>query len=120
AVSESTRAFLIEHEGMQPARVTTIHNGIDVEKYRPRPELRVAARRELGLAEDAFVVAGVGRLTHQKNFALFLDVAAALPATHFIIAGTGEDDAALRAQARRLGIEHRVTFAGFVADTARL
>jgi L-malate glycosyltransferase len=40
AVSESTRDFLVQHEGVPASRVTTIHNGIDLGVYCPRPELR--------------------------------------------------------------------------------
>jgi glycosyltransferase involved in cell wall biosynthesis len=124
AVSETTRAFVEEHEGVPRERTSTIHNGIDCELHRPRPERRAEARRRWALPEEAFVVAGIGRLTFQKNFALFLDVAAAVLARHprafFVLAGTGEDDAALREQARRLGIAERVRFLGYVGDMAAL
>lgn len=120
AVSESTREFLVQHERIAADRVTTIHNGIDTEIYRPRPELRAAARGKWGLPADAFIVGGVGRLTHQKNFELFLNVAVQLPDAHFVIGGTGEDEAALRAQVARLGLGERVTFLGYVSDMPSL
>ncbi len=121
-VSESTRAHLLEREHLAPERVTTIHNGIDVNANRPRPEQRAAARAKFGLGENRFVIGGLGRLTFQKNFALFLDVAAVIAAKHpqaeFIIAGTGPEDSALRAQAKNLGIA--VKFTGYVADPTEL
>jgi L-malate glycosyltransferase len=124
AVSESTRDFLVQHEGVPASRVTTIHNGIDLGVYCPLPELRAAAREKAGLPADAFVVAGVGRLTHQKNFPLFLEVAAEVAKAHpkavFALVGTGEDDEALRAQAARLGIAGRVKFLGFIGDMPAL
>ena len=116
--------FVVEHEGVPADRATTIHNGIDCEAFQPRPERRAAARAALGIPFDAWVVGGIGRLTHQKNFALFLETAATVlarhPSAYFVIAGTGEDDAALRAQADRLGISERVKFLGFVGDMAAL
>lgn len=124
AVSESTRTFVVEKEGMSPARATTVHNGIDLDKFRPRPTQRAEARERWQLPADAFVVAGIGRLTYQKNFALFLDIAATVirehPRAHFVLVGTGEDDAALRAQAERLGLGDRVRFLGYVADMPAL
>lgn len=124
AVSESTRAFVEAHENVPGARTVTIHNGIDCETYRPKPELREEARKRWDLPADAFIVGGIGRLTHQKNFALFLEVAAEVLKSHpqafFAIAGTGEDEAALRAQADALGIANRVRFLGFVGDMAGL
>ncbi len=124
AVSESTRRFLVAHEGVAEARTTTLHNGIDLAVFQPRPEQRAAARKQWALPEDAFVVGGIGRLTYQKNFALFLEVAADVVARHpqacFVIVGTGEDDAALRAQAAVLGLGARVRFLGYVAEMSAL
>jgi glycosyltransferase involved in cell wall biosynthesis len=124
AVSESTRQHLVQAEGVPESRATTIHNGIDLEVFQPHLEHRAAARRRFDLPSDAFVVGGIGRLTYQKNFALFLEVAAAVlakePRAFFAIAGTGEDDAALQAQAARLGIAERVRFLGYVAEMPAL
>lgn len=124
AVSESTRDFVVNHERVPDDLVTTIHNGVDVEAFQPRPELRASARERWGLPANAFVVGGIGRLTHQKNFALFLEVAAAVIARHphavFVIAGTGEEEAMLREKARALGIEQSVRFLGFVGEMAAL
>ncbi len=120
AVSRSTRDYLVEHERMLPDRVTTIHNGIDLEEFHPRRDQRAAARRRLALPEDAFIVAGIGRLSYQKNFSLFIDVATAVlaqrPTAYFVIAGTGPEEAQLRERAARLGIEQRLCFLGYVSD----
>lgn len=124
AVSESTRRYVVEEEGVPAERATTIHNGVDTQLFQPRPERRGAAREKLGLPQDACVVAGIGRLTFQKNFALFLDVAAEVRKRHpravFVIAGTGEDEAALRKQAQRLGLGDGIRFLGYVGDMAAL
>jgi glycosyltransferase involved in cell wall biosynthesis len=124
AVSESTRQFVETDEGVPAAHTSTIHNGIDCTVNRPRPEARAEARARWGLPPDAVVIAGIGRLTDQKNFALFLEAAArvcaAQPNAFFAIAGTGEQESALREQARRLGIAERVRFLGFVREMTEL
>ena len=120
AVSESTREFLLSREGVAEDRVTTIHNGIDTGIYRPRPAERAVAREKWNLPAEAFIVGGVGRLTHQKNFELFLNIAAQIPHAFFVIGGAGEDETALRAQVVRLGLERRVKFLGYVADMPSL
>lgn len=124
AVSETTRQFVEQHEGVPGRRTSTIHNGIDCDAFRPRPENRTAARAKFDLPPEAFVIGGIGRLTYQKNFALFLETAAKVLAVHpeafFVIAGSGEDEAALREQARALGIDARVRFLGFVRDMGEL
>jgi glycosyltransferase involved in cell wall biosynthesis len=115
AVSRSTRDFLVRDEGLSPDRVSVVYNGVDLRRFEPpasRPQ-----RAE-------WTVLGVGRLTDQKNFALFLEVLAGLSAAGVPvrgrIAGTGPQEHALRAQARALGLEKRVEFLGHVTDTARL
>jgi glycosyltransferase involved in cell wall biosynthesis len=124
AVSESTRRYVVDVEEVPAERVTTIHNGVDIAAFQPHPGQRTEARQVWNFPADAFVVAGIGRLTFQKNFALFLDVAAEVlrmhPRAFFLIAGTGEDEAALREQAQRLGIAERVRFLGYVAEMAKL
>ncbi len=131
AVSESTRQFLVKHEGIAPERITAIHNGVDLARYRPVPSSaagekeRQRARAQWELPEDAVVVAGVGRLHPQKNFPMFLRVAARVVAQNprilFVIAGEGPDRAALEAEAARLGLgPERCRFLGFVRDVMTL
>jgi glycosyltransferase involved in cell wall biosynthesis len=66
----------------------------------------------------------VGRLNSQKNFSLFLNIAAALalefPEARFLLAGEGPEESMLREKANALGISDRVVFAGYVADTRRV
>jgi glycosyltransferase involved in cell wall biosynthesis len=119
-VSDSTRDFLVRHEGVSSERVTTIHNGIDTDIYQPRPERRAASREKWGLPANGTIVGGIGRLAYQKNFELFLNVAAQIPDAFFVIGGTGEDEAELRAQVSRLGLVERVKFLGYVGDMPSL
>jgi len=124
AVSESTREYLVTREGMDGNDVTTVYNGIDLDIYRQRTESSREARARWGVPADAFVVAGIGRLSYQKNFSLFLDVAAGVLARHpeafFMIAGTGPEEASLRAKAEQLGIGSRLRFLGYVSDMPSL
>ena len=124
AVSASIVEFLVKREGVPPERVSLVHNAIDLRRFAPARERRAEARRAWNLPPDASIVAGVGRLNYQKNFALFLDIAADIRRTHpgtvFVIAGTGPEERALRERAAALGLGEGVRFLGFVADTARL
>ncbi len=115
AVSGSTRDFLIQHEQLAPAEVSLVTNGIDLSRFTPS---------EARSRQDRFVVLGVGRLNPQKNFALFIEIAAELVrrghAVEFRLAGTGPEESALRLQASALGIGDRVQFLGHVQDTPQL
>jgi glycosyltransferase involved in cell wall biosynthesis len=121
AVSASCRDFLITRESISASDVTLVPNAIDLRRFSPAAARRDQARVELGLPASARVVAGVGRLNPQKNFSLFLDIAAQLaprfPDLHFLLAGDGPEEKMLREKAAALGIADRVTFSGYVADT---
>lgn len=113
AVSASTRDFLLTHEGLPPDRVSVVYNGVDLERFDPT---RAAARRN----PAAPVVAGVGRLHPQKDFSLFLEVAARVAQRNatirFVIAGDGPESGLLREKAAALGLTNRVHFAGHISD----
>jgi glycosyltransferase involved in cell wall biosynthesis len=117
AVSASTRDFLVQRERVNPARVSLVYNGIDVDRFKPR-----GSRMRYDAFANEFVVAGVGRLHPQKNFSLFLDVAAELLRRglriRFVIAGTGPEEQMLQARCASLGISRSVQFLGHVKDTA--
>jgi glycosyltransferase involved in cell wall biosynthesis len=112
---------LIARESILPRDVTLVPNAIDLRRFSPASLGRDQARSELGLPSTARVIAGVGRLNPQKNFSLFLDIAARLaprfPDLHFLLAGDGPEEMMLREKAVALGLSKRVTFSGYVADT---
>ncbi|MEX1044702.1 MAG: glycosyltransferase [Chthoniobacterales bacterium] len=97
AVSASTRDFLLEKERIPAGKVSLLSNAVDAQRFSPAlPAEREAARAELGLAPGRVVVAGLGRLHPQKNWPLFLQVAARFPEVDFVIAGTGPEEEKLR------------------------
>lgn len=101
AVSDDLADATGRHAPGVPFRV--IPNGIDTTWWTPgetagRPDLVVAA----------------GRLIEMKGFDVLLDAfaAGATEEAELVIAGEGEQRGALEAQAARLGIGNRVSFAG--------
>ena len=97
AVSRSTRDDIVARQRLDPERVTFLSNGIDTDWFVPaEAAARGAARWELGLPADSVVVAGLGRLHLQKNWPLFVRVAARFPQAIFVVAGTGPEEADLR------------------------
>jgi glycosyltransferase involved in cell wall biosynthesis len=124
AVAGACRDFLIQHESIPPEKVTLVPNAIDLRRFSPGQITRRDARSKLGLSPEAPVIAGVGRLNSQKNFSLFLDVAAALtprfPNLRFLLAGEGPEEAMLREKAHHLGLTDRIVFAGYIADTRQV
>jgi len=111
----ATALALLNARGLRvPSAV--ISNGIDTARFAPGPadgELR----RRYGLRAGRPVVLSVGRLSGEKRVDVLLAAAAQLtrPA-QLVVAGTGPLDAALRAEAARLGLAGRVRFVGHVPD----
>ncbi len=125
AVSGSTRDFLIRERHVPADRVSVIWNGAPLDTFAPvAPELAAATRRELGIGADDLVVGSIGRLNLQKGHRDLLDAAArllpAVPQARILIVGDGDQADALQAQARALGIDGRVVFAGHRADVPAL
>jgi glycosyltransferase involved in cell wall biosynthesis len=112
----------LERLGVQRERITILHNS--VKPFAPPPEEAVQSlRRELGLARDEAVILAVGRLSHEKGHADLIRAAAALkamsgaPRFRVVLVGDGPEREPLAQMALRLGIQQRITFAGFQRDT---
>jgi glycosyltransferase involved in cell wall biosynthesis len=126
AVSSSIRTFLRQKERVPAEKISVIYNSVDLDRFSPKsdPGARAVARRGLGLPAEALIVGGVGRLHYQKNFPLFLEVAAGVcsqwPQVIFVIAGEGPERAALETLSRKLGLAGRVRFLGFVKEMPEL
>jgi len=117
AVSAATARHMTAW-GVPAAKVTVVPNGVDAGSLAFRPERRTAMRTSLGLAEDTFVVGGVGRLVATKRFDLVLEAVAAVPGAHLLLVGDGPEGPALRARAAELGIGDRVHLPGATDDVS--
>ena len=125
AVSASTRDFLVRERHVPADRVRLIWNGAPLDEFAPRgAERRLSVRRELGLPDEARVIGTIGRLNVQKGHRYLLDAAARVfasaPDARLVIAGDGDQAAALRAQAEALGLTPRVVFTGHRTDVPAL
>jgi glycosyltransferase involved in cell wall biosynthesis len=125
ANSRATRDRAVRDEGIDPARITVIYNGIEAERFAPRGEdHRKAVRDRLGVTESERAVVIVANLRPVKGIADFITAAArvreAAPGTRFFVVGQGDEEGALKALAARLGVGDAVTFLGARADVPRL
>ena len=122
-VSEEVKRFVVERTGASARRVRVVYNGIRTAGSVPQ-EIQASLRADLGISDEERVVAAVGSLYAVKGHQYLLEAApsvlGACPSTVFLVAGRGEREAALRAQARSLGIDARVRFLGFRQDIPAL
>ncbi|HUQ88273.1 MAG TPA: glycosyltransferase [Vicinamibacterales bacterium] len=118
AVSADLKDHMVA-EGFPARRLNVVYNGIDPGK-RPTAIDRHAARVQLRIPEDAFLVGTVGRLDPVKNLQLLLKAHAIVrnkvSHAHTVIVGDGPERPALEAKAAELGIADSVTFAGYRQD----
>ncbi|MGY1770544.1 D-inositol-3-phosphate glycosyltransferase [Blastococcus sp. SYSU D00813] len=74
ANTEDEARQLVEHYGADPRRTLVVPPGVDLDRFRPSD--RAAARRAVGLPEDAVVLLFVGRIQPLKAPDLLLETAA--------------------------------------------
>lgn len=125
AVSKSTADFVTRARQIRPEKVKVVYLGAPLEEFSRRrdPEEIGAARDELGIGPDDFVVGTVTRLHESKGNSYLVDAAARVlserPRARFVLVGEGPLLGDLQAQAAALGLGDRFLFAGFRRDVAR-
>jgi glycosyltransferase involved in cell wall biosynthesis len=127
SVSEATRQFSIQREGLPVKKMVTLRNGIEVsrfDKLTNREETRARMRQTLGYAPDDLVVCMTGRLHPQKGHTYLFQAAACLkerfPGLRLLIIGDGPERAALEAEAQARGLGNIVQFLGMRKDVPEL
>lgn len=106
-------------------RITTIHNAVDAQRFRPDPQSRNETRRELGL-EGKTVLGIVGQLTPRKGqlelIEAFRELTRSVPEAVLLVVGEPifnrdeEYATALKREARRSGVADRIRFLGARED----
>jgi len=124
-VSDAVRDDMREQlPDWQQARIATLYNRVDVQAIQAEQLPREAARAQLGLPQDAFIVGNVGRLHPDKDQVLlirgFARARSALPAGAMLaIMGSGRLEASLKALAAQELPNGAVRFLGQVPHGRR-
>lgn len=104
--------------GLDAGKLHVIHNGVDARQFFGGD--RLAARRQLGLPADAFVLITTCRLDQPRHPALFVRVLARLasetPSPRLLIVGEGPLRAPTEALAHKIGVRPWVSFLGYRTD----
>jgi glycosyltransferase involved in cell wall biosynthesis len=119
AVSEGVAASVRLHAG-DSVPVTVVPNGVSLEAFRRDPEAGRSARSRLGIPETAPVVGSVAVFRAQKRLDEWLKAAVLFRErfrnARFLLVGDGPLRGELEGEAKRLGIEEAVHFAGLQQD----
>lgn len=126
ACSNGVREHLVRKVGINPLKVVVVPNAVDTKVFFPiRKQSPLFAkvksvRRELGIGAGDVVIGSVGHMSRQKGQKFLV---AAIPLVHlryprakFVFVGKGKLRKSLEEQARGLGVEEAVRFAGIRND----
>jgi glycosyltransferase involved in cell wall biosynthesis len=119
AVSGATKNYVLSL-GAKPKKVKVLHNGVDLDKFRPRAKKREEMRRKLSIPESAIVVLTVRRLVYKNGVDTLIEGANIAvkknPRIMFLAVGKGPDSDSVKLRIQQLGIEDNFKLAGFVSD----
>lgn len=122
APSQAVQQFLTAMVGIPVWKTQLIANGVDAERFRPRHD-RMELRAALGLAAEDRIVLAVGRLQPVKQYALLVEVFAALaaadPRRRLVFVGDGPERTALEQRIATLGLTEVVQIAGMRDDVEK-
>lgn len=109
-ISEAERESAVYNNVASKDKLALIPNGIDIDAVRSAVPIK---RSKLGIADDAFAVGMIGRLSAQKAPDVFIRAAEIvhkeIPNSAFIIVGDGEERENIESFAREHGLQLVVT-----------
>ena len=124
-ISEAGRKWLIEM-GIEDDKIRLIRNGVDLQQFARGRYARGSLLKKLRLASYTKIILFAGALIPRKRPLLLLaidrelqDAGVSTP-YHFVVAGDGSEERALRTKISSGGVEHRFSVLGHVADIAPL
>jgi glycosyltransferase involved in cell wall biosynthesis len=108
---------IIDKTAFTEGRIVTIPNRIDLSEI---PEKEEDDLFRFGVKEGFQILSCLGRLRKEKGFETILDIMPALadqfPRLALVVAGDGEERAALAERAKELGVAEKVRFTGNISD----
>ncbi len=110
-VCRALKEALVEM-GVHGEKIASLRNGVDLQRFSPIDRER--GRSRLGLTRRTLL--SVGHLIERKGHHVVIAALAELPGVDLLIAGDGEERAALEAQVASLGLADRVRFLGVVGQ----
>src|SRR5438445_12898652 len=122
AISHFVEKSVLE-SGVAPEKVAVVYEGVEVPPL-PTQEARQQARRRWSVAENEKLLGCIGYLLPEKGQEIAIrslsTIGTKLPRARLLLAGDGPCRAGLEALVQQLGMQDKVTFAGFVEDVTQV
>lgn len=116
-ISEAEKQSALEKKICKEEKLQVIFNGVDIETYENEKHGKIK-REDLNIPDDAFVVGMVGRISLQKAPDIFIKMSKLIKdkvyKAHFIIVGSGNQEAEVRKYAQDNGFIDRLHITGWV------
>ena len=116
AVSEWVRGDIAKYR-IDPGKIIPVHNGIDVNAFRPSAEKNV--RTQYGIGDDPMLLF-VGRMITQKGVPYLIDAMPLVlkehPRAKLFLVGRGSALKGLKAKVAAMGLEKSVIFSGYLSE----
>lgn len=111
--------FIYGKAGTKMKKHCVLPNAIDTSVFSFNPEKRREVRESLGI-DNSFIVGMIGRLAPQKNtiraISIFKEIKSKVPNAKLLMAGSGPDEEATKAEVHRLDLDQSVIFLGQRSD----
>ena len=118
-VSNATKNYILGL-GADPEKIEVLHNGVDLNRFKPLTEVKEKMRKKLGIPKDVCVVLTVRRLVYKNGIDTLLDSAEIAvkknPKLVFVVVGKGPDFEEVKERIVHLGMQRNFRLTGFVSD----
>jgi glycosyltransferase involved in cell wall biosynthesis len=118
-VSNATKNYVLSL-GADPEKIEVLHNGVDLNRFKPQTGIKDGIRKKLGIPKDAIVVLTVRRLVYKNGIDTLIKSAEIAikknPTIVFLVVGTGPDFDEIKTKTKQMGIEKKFRLTGFVSD----
>jgi teichuronic acid biosynthesis glycosyltransferase TuaC len=118
-VSNATKKYVLSL-GANPEKVEVLHNGVDLNRFKPLSEVKDQMREKLGISKDANVVLTVRRIVYKNGIDTLLESAEIAvkrnPKLVFVVVGKGPDSEEVKEKIWQLRMQNNFKLTGFISD----
>jgi glycosyltransferase involved in cell wall biosynthesis len=118
-VSNATKNYVLSL-GADPEKIRVLHNGVDVNRFKPLTGVKDEMRKKLGISKDSSVVLTVRRLVYKNGIDTLIESAKIAvkknPRLFFLVVGKGPDFGKVKEKIEQLGMQENFRLTGFISD----
>jgi len=118
-VSNATGNYVLSL-GADPEKIRVLHNGVDVNRFRPLTGVKDEMRKKLGISKDSSAVLTVRRLVYKNGIDTLIESAKKAikknPRLVFLVVGKGPDFEKVKEKIEELGMQENFRLTGFISD----